>query len=156
MSDNPIIAFWERFWIGIVLVAIAVVAFVVLWQVGWILAANGTAHSIKIQKQQANGQYQVQQLGQSNQDTLRDQIGKDYAQLTREDVQVASAQAAGNPDLAGVLKVEAAAQAGTLCQEGSEVSNAVPYPADEQAWFKANCSLGVLVPTSKYYISTTP
>jgi len=153
MSDT-IIQFWLKFWL-LIIIALAIVGlFVGLWQGGWILAANGTAHSIQIQKQQANGQYQIQQQGASNQETLRARIGKDFAQLTAEDVQVAAA--AGNPGLVGTLKVEAAAQAAQLCQEGSQVSNAVAYPPDERAWFSANCSEGVLVPTSKYYVPSAP
>lgn len=142
--------------VGGIIVAVLLIAVLCIagWKLSWFVAAKGTAHSLQIQKQQANGDYQNTQLGQSNQDTLRAQIGKDFALLTSEDVQIASA--AGNPGLVGTLKVEAAAQAGTLCQEGASVSNAVPYPADQQAWFKANCSLGTLVPTSKYYIPGAP
>ena len=135
---------------GILLLAL----FIGLWKGGWILASNATKHSIEIQKQQANGQYQIQQQGASNQETLRAQIGKDFAQLTTEDVQIAVA--AGNPGLVGTLKVEAAAQAGTLCEIGSQVSSAVAYPPDERAWFSANCADGVLIPTSKYYIPSAP
>ena len=138
----------------LVVILLIVVVCIAGWKLSWFAAAKGTAHSLQIQKQQANGDYQNTQLGQSNQDTLRARIGTDFAQLTREDVQIATA--AGNPGLVGTLKVEAAAQAGTLCQEGASVSDAVPYPADQQAWFTANCSLGTLVPTSKYYIPGAP
>ena len=142
---------------GLIVLLVLLVAIVIAgWKLSWFAAANATQHSIQIQKQQANGQYQIQQLGQSNQDTLRATISKDYTQLTAEGVQIASAQAAGQTGLVGTLKVEAAAQAATLCQDGSQVSSAVPYPADERAWFSANCTDGVLVPTSPYYIPSAP
>ena len=142
------------FW-GIVIAAVLVVALVFgLYEAFWKVSASSTAHSLKIQQQQANGQYVNQQTGTSYQGTLREQIAKDYAQLTAEDVQIAAA--AGNPGLVGTLKVEAAAQAGTLCQAGSEVNSAVEYPNDERAWFTANCQDGVLIPTSKYYIPGAP
>ena len=56
-------------------------------------------------QQQANGDYQNTQLGQSNQDTLRARIGTDFAQLTTEDVQIASAAGndAGGVECAGVM-----------------------------------------------------
>lgn len=140
---------------GIVVAIILIVAVVIAgWKLSWFAASSATAHSLKIQQQQANGQYVNQQTGTSYQGSLREKIGKDFAQLTTEDVQVAAA--AGNPSLVGTLKVEAAAQAGTLCQEGSEVNTAVEYPNDERAWFQANCQDGVLIPTSKYYIPGAP
>lgn len=140
---------------GIIVAVLLVVALAVgLYKAFWAVSSNSTAHSLKIQQQQANGQYVNQQTGTSYQGSLREKIGKDFAQLTTEDVQVAAA--AGNPSLVGTLKVEAAAQAGTLCQEGSEVNTAIEYPADEQTWFHANCQDGVLIPTSKYYIPGAP
>ena len=140
---------------GILVAVVLIVALVIAgWKLSWFAASSATAHSLKIQQQQANGQYQNQQSGTSYQGTLREQIAKDYAKLTEEDVQIA--EAAGNPGLVGTLKVEAAAQAGTLCQAGSEVNSAVEYPNDQRAWFSANCQDGVLIPTSKYYIPSAP
>lgn len=143
-----------RVWAAVIAVVLLVVGVIVAWQVGWIFTTANTDRSLNLQQHVANRQYQIQQSGLSNQVTLREQISKGLAQLTAEEVQIAAA--AGNPGLVGTLKVEASAQAGTLCQEGAEVSSAVAYPADERAWFRVNCSLGVLAPTSQYYISAAP
>lgn len=134
--------FWLWFWA--VLLSCAAIAGIIVggWKLNWWLAG-----------QSATNNYRITQEGTSNQDTLRAQIEKGYTALTAEDVQIT--QAAGNPGLVGQLKVEAAAQAGTLCQEGEQVnSTAVPLPADQQRWFAVNCTVGVVAPTSKYYIGT--
>ena len=135
--------FWAGFgkWIGTVL-ALCVIGGVIIfagWQAGWWFS-----------NQNVNRQFQQTQNGQSNQVTLREQIEKNFALLTQDNVAIAKAK--GDPGLTGQYKVEAAATAGTLCQEGDEVNRAVPLPQDIAAWLGANCSMGVVAPTSQYFI----
>lgn len=138
--------FWSGFgkWIGTA-AALAVIGGLVIlagWRVGWWFS-----------NQNATRSYQQTQSGTSNQDTLRAQITKGMAQLTAEGVQ--AAQAVGNPGLVGQIKVEESAQAGELCSDMQQVTG-VPLPSQQLAWYSANCSLGVLVPGSHYYIPAAP
>jgi hypothetical protein len=147
-SDITPAEFWSGFgrWIGVGLFIAALIAGLVVggWQAGWWFS-----------NQNATRNYQQTQNGTSNQDTLRAQITQGYVNLTQEDVQIAAAQAQYNPSLTGQLKVEASSQAGDICQLGEQVTG-VPLPANQAAWLNTNCNTGVLTPTSKYYISTTP
>ena len=138
--------FWAGFskWIGTVMALVIVGGLVVFtgWRIGWWFS-----------NQNATRSYQQTQNGTSNQDTLRTQITKGMTQLTAEGVQ--AAQAKGDPGLTGQVKVEESAQAGELCQEMQQVTG-VPLPSQQVTWYNANCSLGVLTPSSAYYISMTP
>ena len=147
MSDDFTPAsFWQGFgkWFGVGLFVAVVIAGLILggWRAGWWFS-----------NQNATRGYQQTQNGTSNQDTLRAQITKGFTDLTAEDVQAAAAK--GNPGLVGQIKIEASAQAGTLCQDMQQVTG-VSLPPQQLAWYNANCSLGVLVPTSQYYIPAAP
>lgn len=147
MSDDfTPVSFWRGFgkWIGVCLfIAALIAAFVVGgWRVGWWFS-----------NQNATRSYQQTQNGTSNQDTLRAQITKGFTNLTAESVQAAAAK--GNPGLVGQIKIEESAQAGELCTDMQQVTG-VPLPAQQVTWYHANCSLGVLVPTSPYYIPAAP
>jgi hypothetical protein len=135
---HAIVEFWKNFW-GFVLAAALVVGLVVgLWQGGVILAkANATAT------------YQIQHNGVQYQSTNESQITKNFQTLTNESVQLE--QAKGNATLTGLIKVEQASEAGTLCSEGENVSGVVP--ADQAAWFHSNCLDGAVSPSSPFYIA---
>lgn len=138
--------FWNGFgrWIGTAcaLVLIAFLVILVGWRVGWWFS-----------NQNATRGYQQTQNGTSNQDTLRTQITSGMTSLTAEGVQ--AAQAKGNSGLVGQIKVEEAAQAGTLCSDMQQVTG-VSLPPQQVAWYNANCSMGVVSPTSPYYIPAAP
>lgn len=144
MSDGIEGAVWfgRNAWWLIIAALACIGLFVGGWQGGWWLQNSAATHN-----------YQITQNGTSNQDTLRAQITKGFTDLTAEDVQAAAAK--GNPGLVGQIKIEAAAQAGTLCQDMQQVTG-VSLPPQQLAWYNANCSLGVLVPTSPYYIPAAP
>jgi hypothetical protein len=145
MSDDLTPAdFWRGFgkWVGTGIAVCAISAGIVLggWRAGWWFS-----------NQNATRSYQQTQNGTSNQDTLRAQITKGMTDLTAEGVQ--AAQAKGDPGLTGQIKVEEAAQAGELCSDMQQVTG-VPLPPQQVTWYNSNCSLGVLVPASPYYIPT--
>jgi hypothetical protein len=147
MSDDFTPAkFWAGFgkWFGVGLFTAAVIAGLVVggWRAGWWFS-----------NQNATRSYQQTQNGTSNQDTLRAQITSGMTQLTAEGVQAAGAK--GDPGMVGQIKVEEAAQAGQLCTDMQQVTG-VALPPQQLAWYNANCSLGVLTPTSTYYIPVAP
>lgn len=137
--------FWKGLgsWIGVGLFLAAVAAGIVLggWSAGWWFS-----------NQNATRSYQQTQNGTSNQDTLRSQVTKNFQLLVSEGVQAAQAKASGDTGLYGQVRVEEAATAQALCDEGTQVNTAVPLPADQTAWFKANCTMGTISPASAYYI----
>lgn len=134
--------FWSGFgkWVGTAIALLLLGALVILigWRVGWWFS-----------NQNATRSYQQTQNGTSNQDTLRAQINTGMVNLTAEGV--SAAKAAGNTGLVGQIKVEEAAQAGILCSDMQQVTG-VALPPQQLAWYNANCSMGVVAPTSPYYI----
>jgi hypothetical protein len=123
-----------------VLAGFAVIGAIVIggWKGGWWLQNASASH-----------QYQIQQNGVQNQDTLRQQIDKGFVQIIGEDVQVV--QAKGDTALIGQIRVEEANQAYTLCQQMEQVAG-VPLPGDQADWYSSNCTDGSVAPASVYYI----
>lgn len=139
--------FWRGFgtWIGVGLFLALVTAGIVLggWSAGWWFS-----------NQNATRQFQQTQNGTSNQDSLRAQVTSDFQLLAQEDRQAIADK--GNASLVGQDKVESAATALKLCQAGTQLSTAVPLPADQAAWFGVNCQDGAISTSSKYFILGTP
>lgn len=143
MDDYTPADFWSGFWkwsgVGLFIAALLGGLVVVGWQAGWWFS-----------NQNNNRNYQQTQNGDSNQEALRQQMGSNFTLLAQDDVAIAKAQ--GNPGLTGQYKVEAAATAAQLCDEGTRVNSAVPLDPHIAAWLRLNCSMGVVAPASKYFI----
>jgi hypothetical protein len=130
--------FWR--WFGVGVFALAVSAGIVLggWKAGWWFA-----------NQNANNQAHVTQNGYSNQTTLHQQVTSNIATVRSLTSQIDSA--AKDSQQAADLKAQRMAVAGTACEDASEVSSADPLPASQQQWASANCSDGVVSPSSSLY-----
>lgn len=143
MSITPTevtVQFWRWFWVGVGALAVLVITISVLhytvWQQGWWFAS-----------QNASREAHVIRNGFSNQQTLREQITQQIANVDSETVSIA--QAAGDPGEVAALKAQRIAVVNIACQDGAEVTGD-PLPAQQQAWMNANCLAGVIRPGSRY------
>lgn len=139
MSVSPaevIVGFWRWFWAGILALALLIGLILGGWQAGWWFTnenAQRQAHMIR--------------NGFSNQQTLREQITQQIANVDTETVSIAQAQ--GNPAEVSALDAQRIATVNIACQQADEVTGD-PLPADQQSWIAQNCLAGVIRPGSPY------
>lgn len=135
---------WFPAWVNVTLAVLILGGGITLagWSAGWWLTA-----------QNATRQAELTQNGYSNQATLRQEATRNFATLTSIGVQIA--QAKGDASLITELKAEQDATAAKVCAEAAQVSG-TPLPAQQAAWVAANCSAGVLSPTSPDYVTGAP
>jgi hypothetical protein len=124
-------------WSGTALGALAVVALVVLggWRAGWWFAG-----------QNANRQAHIIREGYSNQQTLREQITQQIANVDSIGVQIA--QSAGDQAEVSALESQRIAVVNIACGDAAEVTGD-PLPSSQARWVRSNCSAGVIRPGSK-------
>lgn len=130
-------SFWR--WLRIALLACGLLIALILggWQAGWWFS-----------NQNVNRQTQQIQNGYSNQTSLHQQVTSDIATVDSITTQITETN---NKSQIAALKAQRAAVAGTACQAASEVSAADPLPTGQQQWVSANCSNGVVSPSSSLY-----
>jgi len=127
--------------VAVIVVVLAGIVTFVGWQVGWWFTnqnANREAHMIR--------------SGYSNQQTLREQV---TAQIANVDTITTQIAASHDQSLISALKAQRAAVAATVCQDGAEVTGD-PLPAQQRAWLATNCQAGTIRPGSPYYQAGTP
>jgi len=134
-------AFWRWFWVGLGALAVIGAFVLLMWQAGWWFAG-----------QDAGRQAHLIRNGYSNQQTLREQITSQIANVDTIRTQIAATNDAG---LISALKAQRAAIAATVCQDASEVTGD-PLPAQQAQWATTNCQAGVVRPGSPYYQAGTP
>jgi hypothetical protein len=97
--------------------------------------------------QNANREAHIIRNGFSNQQTLREQVTQQIANIDAETVSIA--QAAGNPGEIAALEAQRIATVNIACQDASEVTGD-PLPASQQAWIRQDCLVGSIRPGSRY------
>jgi predicted negative regulator of RcsB-dependent stress response len=133
--------FWR--WFGVGLFTLVVLAAIIVggWQAGWWFSnANATREAHQIRN------------GYSNQQTLREQI---TTQIANVDTLTSQIAASHDSSLIAALKAQRASVAGIACQDASEVTGD-PLPAQQAQWATRNCAAGVVRPASPYYQAGTP
>lgn len=131
--------FWRWFGTGIFAVIVIGVITFAGWQAGWWFSnqnASREAHQIR--------------SGYSNQQTLREQITTQIANVGAFAVQID--QAAGDQQEIGDLWSQRVSVANIACQDIDEVTGD-PLPADQAAWGRANCQEGSISPASPYALT---
>ena len=131
-----IVSFWRWFWVGVSALALLAVLIIGGWQAGWWFT-----------NQNANRESHLIRNGYSNQQTLREQITVQIANVDTETVTIA--QAAGNPQEIAALRAQRIATVNIACQQADQVTGD-PLPADQQAWITQNCQAGTIRPGSPY------
>ena len=133
--------FWR--WFGVGLFTFVILAGLIIggWQAGWWFSNQNT-----------NRQAQQIQNGYSNQTSLHQQVTSNIATVASITTQVTETN---NANQIAALKAQRAAIAATACEDASEVSAADPLPAGQQQWVSANCSNGVVSPSSPLYQAGT-
>lgn len=128
--------FWR--WLGVGLFCLAVLAGLIVggWRAGWWFAG-----------QNANREAHIIRQGYSNQQTLREQITQQIANIGAETVSIA--QAGGNPAEISALKAQRIATVNIACQQAAEITGD-PLPSSQQAWIRQDCAAGVIRPGSRY------
>jgi hypothetical protein len=130
---------WKWFWVTGTSVIVLLAALVLGgWQAGWWFAG-----------QNASRQAHLIRNGYSNQQTLREQITQQIANVDTITSQIAAIH---DQNQAAALKAQRAAVAGIACQDAAEVTGD-PLPAQQAAWVGKNCQAGVVRPGSPYYQS---
>jgi hypothetical protein len=109
------------------------------WQLGWWFTAQNTTR-----------QAELTQNGYSNQTTLRQQITAQLATVDQITTQIAA-----HPALAPSLRAQRMGVAGIVCGDAAEITGS-PLPAQQAQWAAANCSDGVVSPSSTYYQAGQP
>lgn len=133
--------FWRWFWIGVGALALLSLLIVGGWQAGWWFTnqnINREAHAIR--------------NGYSNQQTLREQI---TAQIANVDTLTTQIAATKDANLTSALKAQRMAVAGIACQDAAGVTGD-PLPAQQAQWVTVNCAAGAVRPGSPYYQAGTP
>jgi len=133
--------FWR--WFGVGLFTLLVLAALILggWAAGWWFTNQNIgreAHAIR--------------NGYSNQQTLREQI---TAQIANVDTLTTQIAASKDRNLIAALKAQRASIAGIACQDAAGVTGD-PLPAQQAQWVTANCAAGVVRPGSRFYQAGTP
>lgn len=139
MSITPtevIVTFWRWFWVGVLALAVLAVLIVGGWQAGWWFT-----------NQNAQRQAHLIRNGFSNQQTLREQVTQQIANVNAETVSIA--QAAGNAQEITALRAQRIATVNIACQQADQVTGD-PLPADQQTWITQNCQAGSIRPGSPY------
>lgn len=95
----------------------------------------------------ANHQAHIIRNGYSNQQSLREQVTQQIANV--DDITVSIAQSAGNATEVQALEGQRENVAGIVCQDAGEVTGD-PLPANQRTWVRSNCQAGVVRPGSKY------
>ncbi len=133
--------FWR--WFGVGLFTLIILAALILtgWQAGWWFAgqnATREAHLIR--------------NGYSNQQTLREQITQQIANIDTLTTQIAATH---DRNLISALTAQRAAVAGIACQDAAGVTGD-PLPAQQAQWVTVNCAAGAVRPGSRFYQAGTP
>ena len=128
--------FWR--WAGIGILALVLLSALIVggWQAGWWFT-----------NQNANRQAHMIRNGYSNQQTLREQITTQIANVDALGVSIA--QASGDPQEITALQSQRIAVVNIACQDASEITGD-PLPAQEAQWVTGNCLAGVIRPGSQY------
>jgi len=139
--SGVVTAFWHWFWVGVG--ALALIAALILggWAAGWWFTNQNIgreAHAIR--------------NGYSNQQTLREQITQQIANVDTLTTQIAATH---DRNLIAALTAQRASIAGIACQDAAGVTGD-PLPAQQAQWVTANCAAGVIRPGSRYYQAGTP
>jgi hypothetical protein len=134
--DEVLAEFWR--WWKVWLTGLAVIAVLIVggWRAGWWFAG-----------QNANRQAHIIRQGYSNQQTLREQITAQIANVDTITVQIA--QAAGNASEVAALKSQRIAVVNIVCGDAVQVTGD-PLAASQRTWIKTNCQAGVIRPGSPY------
>ncbi len=139
--SGVVTAFWHWFWVGVG--ALALIAALILggWAAGWWFTNQNIgreAHAIR--------------NGYSNQQTLREQITQQIANVDTLTTQIAATH---DRNLIAALTAQRASIAGIACKDAAGVTGD-PLPAQQAQWVTANCAAGVIRPGSRYYQAGTP
>ena len=128
----------SRRWSGIALLALILLAALITggWQAGWWFTS-----------QNANRQAHLIRNGYSNQQTLREEITKQIANVNALTVSVAQSQ--GNQAEVAALDSQRIAVVNIACQQADQVTGD-PLAAGQQAWVTQNCQAGSIRPGSPY------
>jgi flagellar biosynthesis/type III secretory pathway M-ring protein FliF/YscJ len=116
---------------------VAVAAFVVLWQLGWILTEKGTENRDRINEK-----------SYGRQETLKTQVAG-YVQAVR-DGDVAIAQAGDDQATVDALRGQQRGTASRACREAAKIRDPASLDPGLLDWVRTNCSAGALRPASTY------
>jgi hypothetical protein len=138
-----------------VIVAIALVVYgsFAIYEGSWSLASHNLNHSLELQRQNANGQAQNAQAGWNYQTMLGQQIVSGIDNVQHDTTSIDQYKQAGNTVSAADETNQRAYDAGQVCGLVTQVNGVLPKESPNTKWVDANCSDGVLKPSSIYYVN---
>jgi uncharacterized membrane protein len=128
--------FWR--WAGVIILGIALAGVLTWagWQAGWWLTTQNNARQAHLIRN-----------GYANQQSLREQLTQQIANVATETTQIAAV--AGDMSEVQALSAQRAATVNIACQAASEITGD-PLPAQQSGWVASNCFAGSLRPGSQY------
>lgn len=107
------------------------------WKLNWFVAEKN-----------ADRQAHIIRRGYSNQETLREEMTKNIAEVNRVTVQIAQSQS--DPATVQALVAQRAVIVNIVCDSAAKITGDKLSSAQQAQWVQANCEAGSISPSSEY------